>query len=335
MMNDDYNKINRRLVATASGSGMDTAGDENDADTELVVNGRIPPSYFSTQELLFATGALDNATVNNGGGCSSSDQKKNVHYPSTVTTKKCPRTCRIPDGYSTMNSNNNRALEQYMQQENTPAVGAITPQQQQQQQQQQPPAGACSTFAHDMIQMSAAERNTIQEEIHGVHQVKEEDPDHIDFCIRQIQKEIKSIKDISKEAYQKACFLAPTRYQATTARNSTARNFYLMFLRSTNFDTYKASIKILNHFNEKAKLWGMDKVAQTITIDDLNDDDMYALRGGATQLLPSKDTAGRTIFFMSSHYANPRTWKSYVSWCFQRIQFLAFSLACRPPPYTR
>jgi hypothetical protein len=76
------------------------------------------------------------------------------------------------------------------------------------------------------------------------------------------------------------------------------RNFRLRFLRSTEFDAPKAAQKLVDHFDFKMGLFGQEKLAQNITLDDLDENDLIYLRSGAIQILPAVDRAGRPIFFV-------------------------------------
>ena len=58
---------------------------------------------------------------------------------------------------------------------------------------------------------------------------------------------------------------------------------------------------------------GEDKVAKQITLDDLEEDDIEALKGGSFQLLPGKDMAGRGVGFIARKFSTFKTWKSGVS----------------------
>ena len=107
------------------------------------------------------------------------------------------------------------------------------------------------------------------------------------------------------DAFNKACFLAPTKYYNN-------HSFYLMFLRSTQYNPRSAVTKILQHFEFKAKLFGLNKVAKDITLDDLNEDDMIALQSGASMYIPNGDTSGRAICVTNMKYVIAKTWENQL-----------------------
>jgi hypothetical protein len=68
-----------------------------------------------------------------------------------------------------------------------------------------------------------------------------------------------------------------------------------MFLRADNFDIEKCAHRIVRHFEEKLELFGPEKLASDIRLEDLNADDIEALEGGGMQFLPHPDQFGRLI----------------------------------------
>ena len=107
------------------------------------------------------------------------------------------------------------------------------------------------TIGEDMAKLSVSERNDVFEEIHGVDEIIEERPDFVDDQISKMKEEISKI--VHKEAYNKAFLLAPTRVHN--------KNFLLMFLRSTKFNSKAAAAKIVCYFDWKYKLFGAEKVS--------------------------------------------------------------------------
>ena len=116
------------------------------------------------------------------------------------------------------------------------------------------------------------------------------------------------------EAYNKACFLAPSMYcfENVSTMTQMSKDFYMMFLRSTKYDPQKSAVKLIKHFQFKKQLFGMEKVANDITMDDLNDDDKAALYSGYHIVLPKRDNAGRFVLFINANYASYKTWMSQV-----------------------
>ena len=95
---------------------------------------------------------------------------------------------------------------------------------------------------------------------------------------------------LSKE-YLLACSIKPEKYGPTNL------DYYLMWLQAFDFSSTETAEHICNNFHYKAKLFGIDKIAKTITLDDIKEDpDTFnELRTGRTMWLPTPDTAGRPV----------------------------------------
>ena len=171
--------------------------------------------------------------------------------------------------------------------------------------------------AQELSGLTHAERERLYEQIHGVRRSDngtdgrkrctfEHDREHdVEFqndCLNTMEIELSKMRN--RYEYNLAHFLAPS-----VVKN---RDFRLMFLRSENYHPRKAAKRLILHHQYKAILWGMDKVATRITYDDLSEDDKTALHAGSIQILPLKDTAGRTIFLFAPKFDRWITWKNQL-----------------------
>jgi hypothetical protein len=188
-----------------------------------------------------------------------------------------------------------------------------------------------SVGAKELSQLLPHQRDQLFEEIHGVSSIPEEGPELIATSLLQLEEELGRIRssssssshsttttttnstnyhshststtttmNLDKSAYQKASFLAPSLVKNVS--------FRLLFLRATQFHVVHAAERMLQHFQYKAELFGMEKVAKTITWeDDLTDDDRMAVQSGAIQLLPSHDQSGRRVCFIALQFSNYKT----------------------------
>ena len=159
-------------------------------------------------------------------------------------------------------------------------------------------------YARSLHGLSAQERNSLYEDIHGVTPVKDEDQELVTRRLNQLEDEILRVRD-DKSAYSKALFLAP--------RLVKSREFRLMFLRATNYDPRQSARRIVQHFRDKAWLFGEGKVGKIITLEDLDEDDMAALESGVEQFLPESDRAGRGVAVLARKHLKPKTWENQVS----------------------
>ena len=181
---------------------------------------------------------------------------------------------------------------------------------------------AVLALGRELQQLSMAERAKITEELHGVSSIssaaatttaqgnngdENADPSYIDRCLGQVHKNIVHIRGKTKEPYTKACLLAPEKYGKQNDE------FYIKFLEATRYNTSEAAEKIVLNFYYKEMLFGTDKLTKTITLDDLSDDDMTALRSGQTMFLPGKDMADRFVVYQTARFLNVDLWENHVS----------------------
>jgi hypothetical protein len=133
------------------------------------------------------------------------------------------------------------------------------------------------------------QREKILEDVHGVAAVHEETPEFVDKCMKRLDVAISRIPAKDRKAYNKALFLKP-RFQND-------RKFKLQFLRAEEFDADKAAERMAKYFQQKTDLFGEDKVAKRLTIDDLTEEDLYLYKIGYMMVLPFTDRSGRPIIF--------------------------------------
>lgn len=73
--------------------------------------------------------------------------------------------------------------------------------------------------------------------------------------------------------------------------------FRVKFLRAAQGNCKQAAKRLTRHFHTKLRLFGQDLLVKDITLDDLDEDDMEALRSGGFQCLPDRDLQGRSVLF--------------------------------------
>ena len=75
------------------------------------------------------------------------------------------------------------------------------------------------------------------------------------------------------------------------------RKFCLKFLRADRFDSERAASRMVEYFRVKRDLFGPEKLSQEIMLEDLGNEGIQALKFGAQQILPTRDSQGRAIVF--------------------------------------
>ena len=143
-----------------------------------------------------------------------------------------------------------------------------------------------SLLSQAFNEMSFQERQEHQEGLHGVEKEIAEESVFIDTSLRDLDNHLSLMK--AGSTYEKAEQMNPDYV--------TARAFRIMFLRGNRYDTKAAAYQMLKFFEQKEKLFGIDKLVKDITIDDLDEDDIDCLKTGGIQLA-GRDRASRQILF--------------------------------------
>ena len=152
----------------------------------------------------------------------------------------------------------------------------------------------------ELKRLTIHEREKATEDIHGISAVIEETPEFVKEKIDSFDEEVMKLRRrharISTSnfttAYEKALFLNPQLVSQDV-------DFKLMFLRGDSFDVEKAANRYMLHFTTKLQLFGWNKFAkQSITLDDLNEEEHEILARGGIQPLPLKDRAGRRVMLV-------------------------------------
>jgi hypothetical protein len=157
-------------------------------------------------------------------------------------------------------------------------------------------------WARELYELSAEERERLLDDIHGCATTQKETPEFITECLNEFDDEILKIR--KRRAYDRVLFLRPARVKG--------RDFRLMFLRSVSYDALEAARKMVDFFESKMQLFGEEKLAKKITLEDLAEDDMEALKTGSVRYLHRKDQSGRSILFVHPREFRYTHWKNQV-----------------------
>jgi len=142
-----------------------------------------------------------------------------------------------------------------------------------------------SLIASELTKLSIEDRIKALEEVHGVVENIEEDPEEIDSLFDQVKEELKRLR--YKQAYEKAAFLSSTYVNDP--------EFVLPFLRADNYNPRPAAIRLAEHFKYKLELFGEHTLVRDIMYEDLSEDEKIILKSGFVQTLPASDRAGRQV----------------------------------------
>lgn len=164
------------------------------------------------------------------------------------------------------------------------------------------------TIANALQQLSVEERENVYYDQHGVSDAIQEEPQFVAQCLEEMQQHLQgqlqstAIRQTWAEAY-----LLAEQKDPDYVNNPKLR---LRFLRTECFDAKKAAKRFILYFDFKKYLFGETKLCKDITQDDLDKDDMKAMKSGVVQQLPARDRAGRAVCMVfPSHFGsqNPDT----------------------------
>lgn len=156
----------------------------------------------------------------------------------------------------------------------------------------------------ELSAMPQDERTRVFADIGGAQEINPEDPEFVARSLRALNESLSKIT--TKNAFDQA--------QKMDRQYIDNPSFRLMFLRADNFDVDGAALRIVRHFESKLELFGPDKLARDITLEDLTADDMDALMTGGLQILPHADQFGRLILFSRQVVWRYKTRENQVSW---------------------
>jgi hypothetical protein len=144
-------------------------------------------------------------------------------------------------------------------------------------------------LVQELNAMSLKEREEVLYDIHGVGDTVEETTELLTQCLKEMDAWITNKKRNKK---QSAAYRAA---ESQSREYVEQRKLRLMFLRADNFDTIRAAHRLMYHFEKKLELFGMDKLAKDITLDDMSASDVECIDNGHVQHLPVRDQAGRAV----------------------------------------
>ena len=107
-----------------------------------------------------------------------------------------------------------------------------------------------------------------------------------------------------RRSFDRACFLRPTLENDD--------KLFLMFLRSERFDELAAARKLCLHFDHKLELFGAAKLPKTMTLEDLDEDDLEVFKTGSYIILPKKDRSGRQPQLLNLPRLKFKDWRNQV-----------------------
>jgi hypothetical protein len=142
-----------------------------------------------------------------------------------------------------------------------------------------------AVLAEDLNNMTMHERERVYYDLHGVSAAIEETPELVECRLVELDNEIRNTG--SRNAYSIA--------EAQTVKYVSNPKLRLKFLRASLFDVKSAASRLIQFFEMKQKLFGLEKLTKDIEIDDFDEEDRRAVESGVLQILPLRDRSGRVV----------------------------------------
>ncbi|CAB9515742.1 expressed unknown protein [Seminavis robusta] len=148
----------------------------------------------------------------------------------------------------------------------------------------------------DFEKLSLDDREKLVFDIHGLPSISQAtDLKEQQQKLEALDVALESISDDEprKSAYNSAVSLNPEYVKGLRTK----------FLLANEWDPKLTADQMIQHFVNKKKLFGSGEVlGRDILMSDLTKEDMEYLEIGCTQVLPSRDTAGRVVLFCAPGY---------------------------------
>ena len=161
-------------------------------------------------------------------------------------------------------------------------------------------------ISDEQKKLSYQERNSINEEIHGVAcNAQDESPEMVQYALSKLTSELEDLvltdwrNNATGPSSLSAGFLLSRRdFRTDTYVNRPS--FRLRFLRSENFDAQKAAIRLMKFLNLVLEVFGAYALSRPIKLSDFKRSELKALQTGWLQVLPFRDRSGRRLFIWTT-----------------------------------
>lgn len=148
-------------------------------------------------------------------------------------------------------------------------------------------------LAAEMYKLSVKEREEVYDDVHGTSELVLENPAFLEAKLREFASEVELVRERDKSAYNEA--------MTSNSKFVSDPKFHLMFLRGKQFDAKEAARQMVNHFDTKRRLFGVEKLGRPIKYSDLSVSDKASIDEGSMHTLSRPDNVGRSIFCVYIH----------------------------------
>lgn len=189
-----------------------------------------------------------------------------------------------------------------------------------------PENGTFETLISNALkQLSLEDREQIYHDIHGVADRIDEEPEFVAQRLNEMEEEL-VVKLTTKASAMNEAFQQAMSMDPNFVNN---RRIHKRFVRAELFDTKRAAARMIRYCDWMRSLLGGSKLCKDINFHDLDDYDIKALKRGHTQVLPSRDRAGRVLcfyYYQQYHFETPQS--LVCQFCYVSCLFIVFSHVC-------
>jgi hypothetical protein len=136
-------------------------------------------------------------------------------------------------------------------------------------------------------QLSLEERTQAIHELHGVADIEAETAEMLTTKLREMTLFADSFGETERTVAYRKVLKMDKAYVNDKIK--------LLCLRADYYNSEKAATRMMSFFSFKQRLFGDDKLARDIVLDDFTSEDREVLDSGVVQLLQQRDRAGRGI----------------------------------------
>eukprot|EP00934_Nitzschia_sp_Nitz4_P001639 Nitzschia sp. Nitz4//scaffold313_size41840//25742//27504//NITZ4_007437-RA/size41840-snap-gene-0.32-mRNA-1//1//CDS//3329547433//1639//frame0 len=142
-----------------------------------------------------------------------------------------------------------------------------------------------ASLAQEFNSLSIQDRELSYEEVHGVAEIMEENPEMLERHLAEFDVAVQHIAH--KPAYDLAYSQDPGYLHS--------RKFRLMFLRSDRFVAADAAQRMVRFLEKKRNFFGEQCLTRSLMLQDLSKDELASLKTPTCSVLPSRDRSGRLV----------------------------------------
>jgi hypothetical protein len=157
------------------------------------------------------------------------------------------------------------------------------------------PKAVDEMLSKELANMSFADRNAINEEVHGVRSLApDETPEMLEKSLWMFQRQLEVFQP--KPAYEHAVYGMQSQW---VGQDPTLK---LRCLRAERFNISKAVRRFVKYLELLVDYFGIVALLRPLCMSDLGKEEMELLRSGEYQYLPFRDRSGRRVISCLGHH---------------------------------